>query len=206
VGGNAVRTAELDGVTGGIEQHGSGDDFVLRQAAPALVVDPSGRRAAVITPARYADVDLTRLQATTRAFPERRLQKRVEGWWRSGVWLGGGRIAVAGSDYGARSPEPSGLLLVDLVDGRTQALDATSSEVDLLGRTLVGWGRAVNAYELDGTQRYRLEGATEVMVGPSFLYLNDSRDRTSFRVVDPADGRVLGRARTAHPLWVVEGV
>lgn len=206
VGADSVRTLELEGMQGGTEQRGDGADYVHRVASPALVVDPSGRRSAVVGPLRYADIDLVRLIATTRVFPERRLQKRMDGWWRSAAWVGGNRIAVTGSDYGETSPSPAGLLLVDLRDGQVRALDSTSSEVDVFGRTLIGWGRAVNAYELDGTLRYGIDASSEVMAGPTFLYLNDSRDRTSFRVVDPADGRVLGRARTTHPIWVVQGV
>jgi hypothetical protein len=201
----AIRTVALDGIAGGWESRRDGDDFVLRQAIPALAVDPSGRRAAVVGRVRYADVDLVSPTATTHPFAERYVQKRSEGWTRSGVWASGDRLAVTGWDFDDTAPSPAGLRLVDLSDAALSMLDSTSTQVARVGRALVGWGGAVSVYELDGTNRFRLANeSAEVMAGPSFLYLNDSRDRTRFRVVDPSDGRVLRRAQTARPLWIVQ--
>jgi hypothetical protein len=199
-----TTTLALDGVTGGWQGRNTAEGYVSRQAGAALAVEPAGRRAVVVGLTRYAVVDLAARRAAVHALGGHRLQKRIEGWHRQAEWAGNGRVAVAGVDYTADGAAPSGLQLVALRDGAVRTLDATASSVVRRGVLLIGSGRGLSAFRLDGTPRYRVadESIGDVMVGRSYLYVNDSRDRTRFRLIDPADGRIAGRARTERPTTV----
>jgi hypothetical protein len=200
-----LHTTTLQGLNGGWEGRYTADGYVSRHASHGLAVAPDGRRVAVVGPARYAVVDLADLQATVRPLAERRLQKRGEGWWREAVWLTQDRVAVTGIDYDAGRPEPSGLTLIDMKNGRTESVDASASHVSRRGSSLFAWGSGLASYDLDGTLRYRVADASigDVAFAYGFVYVNDSRNRTSFRVLEAATGRLLGNATTAEPTTIV---
>lgn len=201
----AARTTTLPGLNGGWEGHNTAEGYVSRHASPGLAVAPGGHRVAVVGTGRYAVVDLAHLRATVRPLGERRLQKRGEGWWREAVWLAGDRVAVTGIDYEAGRPAPSGLMLIDVKNGRIEAVEASASYVSRRGSTLFAWGSGLACFDLDGTLRYRVEDASigDVAFAYGFVYVNDSRNRTSFRVLEAGTGRLLGRAQTELPTTVV---
>ena len=202
----AVRTRELEGLAGGWEGHHTADGYVSRHAGPGLAVAPDARRVAVVAVARYAVVDLPNLRVTVRALAERRVQKRGEGWWREAVWLAGDRVAVTGVDYDGERSSPGALKVVDVGTGRAQTIDATASYAAVRSRSMLfAWGQGLACYDLDGALRYRVDDASigDVAFAYGYVYVNDSRNRTRFRVLDARTGRLLGNAETAEPTTVV---
>jgi hypothetical protein len=137
--GGGVRAVALDGIQAGFRHppdwDAPGAYGVSRDAG--LAVDPAGGRAfVVVAGATVAEVDLASLRVTYRHLRQpgsllRRLAhwlvpaaeaKLVTGTWRGACWLGGGALAVWGTDArvtGDTPPElasevrPSGLKLVD---------------------------------------------------------------------------------------------
>ena len=87
---------------------------------PALVVDREGRRALVYSQGTVVEISLDDLTATTHAVSEpvsvwRRFRdwlepeaqaKIVEGYYRSGEWIGDGRFAVSGMDFSEEKARP----------------------------------------------------------------------------------------------------
>jgi hypothetical protein len=204
----AVRTTELEGMAGGWEGHNTADGYVSRHAGPGLAVAPGARRVAVVGIARHAVVDLAGFRTTVRALAGRRIQKRGKGWWRDAVWLVRDRIAVTGVDYGgaAGEPSPGGLKIIDVGTGQIRTIDPTASYAAVRGRSMLfAWGRGLACFDLDGALRYHVDDASigDVAFAYGHVYVNDSRDRTRFRVLDARTGRLLGRPTTESPTTVV---
>ncbi len=208
-----VRTVALPGIQAGIAPprtpEGTG-----KQASPGLAASPDGSRAAVVSPNRVVEIDLTTLELTATRVEVRttsRAAKRVTGWRRSAVWAGAHSLAVTGSTESyqgeARRFAATGLRLLDLRTGAARILDRTSTQATRVGTTLIGHGgTVVTGYGLDGTARFELldddgdSGYLEQAGG--FLYLG-SANSTRFVVVDPGSGRIVGRARTTKPTTVI---
>jgi hypothetical protein len=208
----------------------------LRQSLPGLAVDPSGRRALVVGPGLVADVDLAGLAVSYHdlAHPISLLgrlrewleptayAKAASGPVRTARWLGGGILAVTGSDEepsdqsgrdaGARV-RPAGLSLVDIRNWSVRTIDRGATDVRVAGDLLLATGSGseppgdaigLTAYELDGTRRFqRFAGrrAWVEQVHDARAYVDVFRPGAateSLQVVDLATGRAT-RARAATP-------
>ena len=146
-----VRTVLLDRIPAGGLTEGSEEEPAHRVASPGLAVDASTRHAYVVGKAALvADVDLATLAVTYRELAAPRLTARkkiVNGWHRQVVSLGGGNLAVAGSEYDRSRRDPSGLELVDSQAGTRWGLEERASfTLAAGGRRLV----AGDASEGDG--------------------------------------------------------
>jgi hypothetical protein len=137
-----------------------------RLSRPGLAVDGTGARAFVVSAGdRLAEVDLRSLRVGYHELVARELAKyRRAGPIREALWLGGGLLAVTGTNVGAANGADAGagLRLVDTRSWTFRTLDPEVSSAQLLdGRTLVAYRpNALLAYSRDGHERYRLfEGA-----------------------------------------------
>jgi hypothetical protein len=201
-----AQEVTLEGIEGGWETLDR-DAHRVRHLSPGLALDPAGRTAVVVAADRAVEVELGTLAVTrTTVLAERRPQKSIEGWARTAVWLGAGRVAVSGGDYSAGETS-IGVQLVDVRRGSVSTLDAKASRIAVHGGGLLAWGDGLARFDRDGRARYRAlagEGVYDAMLGRDFLYVNDGPDRTDFRVVDPVSGRVLGQAWTDRPTTVLD--
>ncbi|MHB1244194.1 MAG: hypothetical protein ACYC1P_12485 [Gaiellaceae bacterium] len=138
------------------------------QRWPGLAVDPQGRKAYVVDGERVFGLDLETLQVADPG-PLRTLAKATAGSSRTAVWLGDGRLAVTGTDWGANADSGHvGLRLVDVRDWTVRVVDRDAVSFTVAGDRLLVESpdnrRAVilTAYGFDGSERYRTElaGAT----------------------------------------------
>lgn len=168
----------------------------VEQRRPGLAVDPVGRNAYVVGAEGIVRVDLDTLAVSKRA-PLRTLAKFFTGSSRSSRWLGGGRLAVSGSDWSETVSGSAGLRIVDVRDWTTRMADRTASSFTVVGELLLVENapsrRAldVTAYGFDGTVRYRLslDGATWLKKHGRLGYT--CRDAFLRSAVDLATGRIV---------------
>ena len=214
----SLRTAALPGIRAGIDTPDPGDR--VRIESPALAVQPSGRRAAVV-PASGAVtvVDLDTLAAETHALSARNLaarKKNVEGTDRTALWTWSNTIAVTGRDWSADgTPDhstPAGLTLIDAGTWTSSTLDDGAVEVSYTGPggMLLSFGGVwdyanqksvgdgLTAYSPEGTRRYHLFGsdAIWITVAGTYAYVA-SDDFRHFRIVDTTSGSVVAEPHTA---------
>ena len=109
---------------------------------------------------------------------------------RTAVWLGDGRLAVAGD----------GLSLVDTGSWRVRSVDPRADSVLLAGDVLLASGRAAGlaAYDVDGRERFHgLAGKDTFVAG---VYAGRAYVGVAgvdpLEVLDLATGRVVGRRAT----------
>lgn len=176
--------------------------FVVRaeraeRQAPGLAVDPVGRKAYVVGGDGVFPVDLRTLAISERG-PLRTLAKVMGGSERTARWLGGGRLAVTGTDWGANAGSGHiGLRLVDVRDATVRVVDRDALSFTMTGARLLVQSpdnrRAVllTAYGLDGSERYRAElaGATWVKTQGRLGYACRYAHLRS--VFDIGSGRIL---------------
>jgi hypothetical protein len=209
-GTGTIRRTALDGLRGGRRTLVDGDrnPVGVRSESPGLAVNDPGTRALVVGRTSVVEVDLVRMTARTRTLTQRALQKRIEGWERSALWLDSTHVAIFGNDYGARSPTPAPLQIVDLEDWSARTLEVRAGSAIRLGRLLVAVGDDVRAYLPDGSERFRaLAGRTggQVVAGAGLLYVETTGGGTDWVVLDAADGHVVGRRRFTRPMNVLPG-
>ena len=197
-GSGAVRFVRLERMPAGVKLL-PGPGYRVEQRMPGLAVDPSGRRAFVVGPDLVAEVDLANL-AVTYHQPEppasalsRLLDwldppayaKVVSGSTRSARWLGGGLLAVTGTDEdlvevprGERQIRirAAGLSLVDARNWSIRTIDPGAAEVQVVGDLLLATGSSFDpatrkgdaiglvAYGFDGRKRFRLFDSRGVWV------------------------------------------
>jgi hypothetical protein len=190
---------------------------------PGLAVDPSGRRAYVVSAAPYVieadleqrSVDAHRLEAH-RSLGDR-LRQLIEpdaeastrvGAVREAAWIGGGHIAFSGYDNGAvwRPDEglealrrPAGLHVIDTRDWRVRTLDERASKfVAASGMLLTGDGNGLTAYSPGGDARFRvLDGRrVEIVASAGSLVYVRTPPEAALQVVDVVQERVV---RTGVP-------
>jgi hypothetical protein len=242
-GNGAVRFARLERMRAGVKLL-PGPGHRVEQSIPGLAVDPKSRRAFVVGPDLVAEVDLRNLavtyhQPTPKASALSRLlewidppayAKAVNGSTRSARWLGGGLVAVTGTDEdlveGQRGDEQvrmraAGLRLVDTRDWSVRTIDPGAAEVHVVGDLLLATGSSFDpatgkgesiglvAYGFDGGRRFGLFDDREVWVrqvyaGRAYLDVPLMRSPWSaLRVVDLDAGRAT-RRRPAGPLpWLL---
>jgi DNA-binding beta-propeller fold protein YncE len=161
-----LRTVELAGARGGFQSPPDWDRpgayGISRDAG--LAVDPEGGRAFVVAAGpTVVEVDLDSLQVTYRQLRQplpllRRLArwlvppaeaKLAAGSWRSACWLGGGTLAVWGTDarVSGDTPEtlrsrelPSGVKLIDTLAWTIRPLDPAATRAGWQAGRLLAYG------------------------------------------------------------------
>jgi hypothetical protein len=228
--GNA-RTVLLERIQAGGQQEGTDEEPTWRTASPGLAVDPAIGHAYVVgQEALVAAVDLATLAVTyheparPRSMLGRFLDwlqpaahgKIVNGWHRQAVSLGGGKLAVSGSDYDRTRRSPAGLELVDVRAATMRRLEGRASYTMVAsGMLLVGgdassgdgdWtGMGLAAYTLEGDKLWHvLEGEPvswlQSVGGYAYVVGEEAYPQT-VRVVDLADGSVR-TVRGQLPMFV----
>ena len=206
----SIRRIALPGVTAGFAPAPS-PEGIGKQASPGLAVNAAGSRAAVVGLEVLLSINLETLEierARTRSLS--RVGKRIEGWSRHAVSLGGDRVAVVGRTYGSKGNQPNstttGLRLQRLGSTASRVLDATAAGVTRSGDTLLAFGgTALRGYDLDGTLRFELLRGREtgyVQTAGRWAYVGGGNS-TRFTVVDVRAGRVVGTAGTPKPTTVL---
>lgn len=180
--------------------------------SPGLAVDPDGRTAYVVAAdGLVAEVPLDggpRYRAARG-----RYAKTVVGSWRRAQWLGGGVIAVVGSDsVDGRTSQPSGLELVDTRtwSSRRALADALDVRQWRDGALVTRPGVGVVAIGRDGSERFRLlagEGVWIDALTATHAYVSTPResyvlDLLGVRVSARLPGRMPWLLPTQQPaLW-----
>ena len=241
----AVRAVELTSIPGGSEPiQTSSDAHAWRQRKPGLAVDAAASTAYVVADTGVvAAVELGGLAVVYRQPSEpRSLLTRIRNWWepeayakiidgsiREARWLGGGKIAVSGTDNtlvteGGAEPrvdtEPAGLTVIDVETWTARPLDRHATSVQVAGGLLFAtgfrpdWieksrGIGMSVYEPDGDRVLqffdgRVVNVAEVFDGRAYVRLDGSQRLT---VVELASGRVVGSRATLprlvrDPSWL----
>ena len=236
-----VRAVQLDGIQAGFQDPPDWDEpgayGVSRDAG--LAVDPAGGRAFVVAAgATVAEVDLAGLRVTYRHLRQpRSLLRRLAHWlvppaeaklaagtWRGACWLGGGALAVWGTDARVAGDTPaayesdtraSGLKLVDTRTWTVRALGPEGTGVRWRAGRLLAFGSTWDA----DAQRERGTGLTvygpgsrpprhllgELAVFDAHLHGDlvyasvDNGDQPGYAVVSLGEGRVLRASRDWLP-------
>jgi hypothetical protein len=222
VGGDgAVRTVRLDRIRVSAPIIDEIDEFYR----PALVLDPAGR-AYVVGAGKnepVAEVELDSLNVAYHELrPTRSLLRRFWNWlepaaeakvplagsFRTGAWLGDGKIAVWGSDSVRTGPDrvemtPAGLSVIDTKDWTARMIDPDAWHAAFAGGMLLASYQrgGLTGFTTDGERRYHLfdhdRSAVEATFGfRAFVVL----DRKPVHVIDAGTGRVLGTRRTTPRL------
>jgi hypothetical protein len=197
-------------------------------SAGALVVEPSGRRAYLVSADTVAEVDLDTLAVAYHGLSEQKsMLGRFLAWLvpaaeakiapreiRGALWLGDGVIASFGSnvtiDGHTVSSVPLGLRLIDTRTWRVRTVDEQVSSAFLAGDVLLATGAkeiGLVAYDRRGAKRFQLfRGQSPVVPIESYetkVWVNVGR-RPVLRVVDVRTRRVLGPRRAPLPTLLVE--
>jgi hypothetical protein len=223
VGGKGMTVAAVPKLTGGTSVERDGDDVRAREVIPALVVDREGRRALVYSEGTVVEISLDDLTAAThdvsepvsvwhrfRDWLEPTAQaKIVEGYYRSGEWIGDGRFAVSGMDFAEEKSTAAGLAIVDTESWTLRKVADGATELAVSGDTLLTFGyhanEGVRGYDLTGRERFHLlrgRGAWVQLVGGlAYAQIGDGR---RIAVIDPATGRKIGEAAVNRPVMLVD--
>ena len=200
-----VRMTALPQIVAGSERS-SGERFEW----PALAVDPSATRAAVISAqGTIVDVRLDTLAISVHAVRTlASVRKQANGSWRTARWTESGTIAFSGQDSTfdgtVERVTPAGLKLIDTRDWSIRSVDAETDNLsyDVLGDVLVAYGgNGIARYASDGTQSFRLFAGTNMrptFAAGTYLYYG-RRIATSFTIVDSFAGRVVNTVSTSRP-------
>jgi hypothetical protein len=231
----SVRTVRLDRIRSGWGRSGSGAQVIAHQWNPGLALDRSTGRAFVAQAgAPVAEVDLRRLAVRYHELSEPisffgRLRdwlepkaeaKGMQGPERRVVWIGNGRLAVAGVDHELstrngqeqETDTPAGLKLVDTRSWSVRTLDRTTTTVTfahgILFATGTSWdsraskmtGAGLSAYDAGGHELYHRYGAEQIFgvtPMPRGVLVSGNLASSVYPredLVDARSGRVIGHA------------
>lgn len=214
-----VRSVGIPEIEAGFETAAPGSS-TSQQAQAGLAIDPSGRRAAVVTPELVADVELESLTVNVHALVERRpssIRKALTGWNRNAVWMTPELLAVSGSndtrvDDRNVQHAPAGLVLVDTRTWRTRHIEPGATSVIKAGGRLLATGTrcdsrsgtcrgiGLRGYTLDGRPTFHLFGSESVTVdgwADGLAYLSDCNS-SCYRIADTRSGRLVARVKLQH--------
>jgi hypothetical protein len=213
-----VRFVRLERIVAGFKLLGTGSEHSVDSRVPGLAIDQQRRRAFVVGKSVVAEVDLVRLTVSYHALErpasllDRRpaaLTKQVSGHYRSAQWLGGGRLAVSGSDAERARRQPLGLLVVDTRSWSVEAVDRRAADFVVAGSLMLVTGErtGVAAYGFGGERRFQLLDGESVWLAQVYggrAYFGSSGQGVPLQIVDLAAGQVVGQRRSALP-WLVQG-
>lgn len=207
-----VRFVRLGKIAAGSKVLGTGSNHRVDSRVPGLAVDPQGRRAFVLSQSLAAEVDLGTLAVSYHPLgPPRSLlarAKQTNGYARTARWLGGDRLAVSGADSDESAARPAGLLLVDTRTWSVRTIEPRAFGFRVADNLLLWTGDGLAAYGLDGEQRFHLFDGSVTWVAQVHggrAYVGISGQDGVLRIVDLADGRVVGERRAPLP-WLVQGI
>jgi hypothetical protein len=221
-----------------------GGDYRVEQSVPGLAVDSRGGRAFVVAPGLVAEVDLATLAVTYREpEPAASALARLLGWLdptaeakgatgptRSAHWLGGGLLAVTGTDEDVVEDangeqqnriRAAGLSLIDTRDWRFRKVDEGAADAQVAGDLLLatgssfdpatGAGKSIGlaVYGLDGRKRFQRFDGREVWVrhvyaGRAYVDVPLTKPPwATLRVVDLDTGRVARAERGRRLPWLL---
>jgi hypothetical protein len=233
----ARRTVATDEIAAGVKwpDDPSGMPIGTRRV-PGLALDPTGNRAFVAAPdGLVATVDLASLVVTYHRWTEQssaldRLARWVtpaaeakgtNGPALTARWLGGGFLAVAGTDETAflrgdnlqLSSHPLGLRIIDVRDWSASMLDAGADALDVDDGVLLArgssWssdpqsesGMGIAAYGVDRARRFHYLPGQAVWIG--FVYRGRAyvslSGQTELKIVDLSSGQAVGTRRSSAP-------
>jgi hypothetical protein len=223
VGGMGLVETALPGLAGGATTEGEEENLRTRELIPALVVDEAGRRAFVYAKNRVVEISLRDLSITTHSLPEpvsvwgrfrnwlepAAQAKIVEGYYRSGAWLGDGRFAVTGMNFAEEENTAAGLTLIDTADWTLHKVSEDSTELAVSEDTLLTFGyhtnEGIRGYDLAGRERFHLlrgqSAWIQLVGGLAYAQIGDGK---RIVVIDPALGRKIGEAKVERPVMLVE--
>ena len=180
---------------------------VGRQWMPGLAVD--GGIAYLVAPSgTIASVTLDDL--AVRWSERGTLAKYLTGSERQAVALGGGLLAVTGSDWellpqldadAEQVVTPAGLELVDVRTGERRQVDPLTSSVRLWGDALLAQGDGLTVYDRDGRVRSRMLAGSQLWVTAVCGGIAYAHDAHEWLVVDLAAGAVVAR-RSSLPVML----
>jgi hypothetical protein len=158
-----------------------------------------------------AAVDLSTLRVSYRELgrtPAAR-EKATTGYLRTARWLGGGLLAVSGSDD-ARESRPAGLQLVDTRSWTTRVIEPDATSFVVAGELLLVPGSrergGIGAFGFDGFERYRVLAGVQAWIAQlhgRIAYLGSPRANGGrmLRMLDIASGRIIGEREVVA--WLV---
>ena len=214
-----TRIAKLPGVEAGTEVLDQ-NTYHARIERPAVAIEPTGRRAAVV-PANgpLTIVDVASLAVTKQPLrPPAVARKNIEGNERTAIWTAANTIAVGGWNWTADGqPDHSvaaGLTLIDATTWTSRTIDRAAAAVSYtgFGGLLLTWGSVwdsasqksvgsgLTGYGSDGTLRFHLFGTDPVglaTVAGTYAYV--ANDFTHFQIVDTTSGKVIATPTTPQP-------
>ena len=204
----SMRWVALARLRAGWTWDSSAQPPVGQQWMPGLTVD--GGTAFVVAPSgTIASVALDDLAVR---YQERgTLAKYVTGSGRQAVAVGGGVLAVTGSDYEMRArpgadPEqistPAGLELVNPATGERHRVDATTRSIHQWGDALLAEGGGLTVYERDGRVRSRMLQGSSVWVNAVSGSIAYAYEEHEWLLVDLVEGKVIAR-RASLPVLLV---
>jgi hypothetical protein len=224
VGGKGMAETTVPRLTGGTSTERDGDDIRVDEVIPALVVDRDGRRALVYAKGTVAEISLADLSATTHTLsePVSTLQrfrnwlepnahaKIVDGYYRSGEWIGNGRFAVTGMDFAEGESTAAGLSIVDTRSWTLRNVADGATELGVSGGdTLLTFGyhanEGVRGFDLSGRELFHLlrgRSAWIQLVGN--LVYAQIEDGRRIAVIDPRAGRKIAEAAVDRPVMLVD--
>ena len=187
-----------------------------RRGRAALVADPVGEHAYVLTGGRTAvDVDLRRMRVGTRRLrPEPRAgsekgPKPGEVRQREGIWLGDGLLAISGRDFfprgrrGARTV-PAGASTIDTKSWAVRRVDAKATGVASAPGRLIAYGqRGLRAYTLHGRRVFEALRRNPLWSVGAAGRLAYAGTPTATHVIDTGSGHIRGRISDAHAVSVI---
>jgi hypothetical protein len=222
VGGKGMTETSVPGLTGGATTDSDGEDIRTRELIPALVVDEAGRRAFVYAKRTVVEISLNDLSATTHTLSEpvsvlgrfrnwlepAAQAKIVEGYYRSGSWLGDGLFAVTGMDFAEHEGTAAGLSIIDTEAWTVRVVADGGTELAVSGNDLLTFGyhenEGVRGYDLHGEPRFHVlrgQGAwVQLVRGLAYAQIGDGR---RIAIIDPATGTKIGQADVDRPVMLI---
>jgi hypothetical protein len=183
--------------------------------ASALVADPSGRRAFLVSGGAVVKVDLDTLAvANLRRSSRQRGRGSVSRETREALWMGRRLIASFGSDVtvdGRRVRDaPIGLRLIDTRTRTARLVDGKVASAVLAGDVLLATGAdalGLVAYDSRGRKRFQLfrgrsVGVIETLGGRAYVQVGG---KAGLQTVDLRTGRILAERRAPLPLLLLKG-
>jgi hypothetical protein len=193
-----VRSAPLPGIRSGLEPKGR----ITHRWDPGLAVDRSSGRAFVVQArSPVAEVRLESLVVSTHPVAVTAADA-IAGPTRHALWLGGGLLAITGTDYAEPGTQrAAGLSLVDTRRWTGHTIDARATDAVVVSGTLLSStflegrpsGSGLTGFSLTGTRRFHRFGSANIWgvqrIGRNAL-VGGPRGTT---LIDPRTGRRLLR-------------
>jgi hypothetical protein len=202
-----------------IDEDGTVPEEARERRHAALAVDTAGNRAFVVAAGDpVAEIDLSTLRVTYHELAERTTAARTKwlfpGWERTASWLGDGRLAVGGVDYGEgyvdasgylrQTRTPAGVRVVDTAAWTSRLLDARAEDFAVAGARLLTFGAdGVRGFDPDGSPVFHaLAGRAvySVQVARGTAYAAPAGEPIA---LDTASGTVIRRVGGPIPQLLV---